>query len=639
MAEFLDAIAERQDCSATVVYFGESAPERKWGGPTGSLPFLFLKGIKLSGGFRINPGLLHALRKTRVDVWVVNTVYSSPSTLIAAWWLNRNSVAWAYMNEPPRPRQTLISPLKSLLLQFVLQRASGVIGMGRKAESIYRTYLNENQPTNSIPYYIDLKKFLRLSLPSVPDKEQGVHFITSCQMIERKGLDILLRACELLSKNGWLLTLVGDGPLRSKLEREFVQRRSDGKVTFTGEISFENRSLVFEDKHVFVFPSRWDGWGMVVPEALASGLPVVSTDQVISAHEFIRHAENGFIISSDDPKALADKMNWFIQNRESIPLMGLAARKSVKDYRPELGAERLVQFLSKLADSQKPSIKAMESERSNFLTWKQLTESPISSQRSNNKLRNLSKKLIISGALAAKPRKKPNGNRILVYHLVLKEDRKKFEEHLRLLIHNFRVCSVSEVLNSARNTENQNIPCIAITFDDGCRLLMEDCLELLERFGIKACFYVPTGFVELSDYPESAAQFSVCRYYYNLPLKPMRPEDLKLLVDFGHEVGSHGISHISLGAVTRKVAEKELNLSRRRIYEWTGKEPISFAYPYGDLKSSIGYPPDWVRGVGYENAVTLNRGLVAKSNNPFILPRDHAEGNWSVRDLLYFLFS
>jgi peptidoglycan/xylan/chitin deacetylase (PgdA/CDA1 family) len=168
---------------------------------------------------------------------------------------------------------------------------------------------------------------------------------------------------------------------------------------------------------------------------------------------------------------------------------------------------------------------------------------------------------------------------------------------------------------------------------------MEDCLELLERFNIKACFYVPTGFIELSDYPQAAAQFSLRRYYYNLPLRPMGPEDLKLLSDSGHEIGSHGISHISLGAVTRKVAEKELNLSRRRIYEWTGKEPISFAYPYGDLRSSIGYPPDWVQGTGYGNAVTLNRGLVTNSSDPFILPRDHAEGNWSVRDLSYFLFS
>jgi peptidoglycan/xylan/chitin deacetylase (PgdA/CDA1 family) len=226
-----------------------------------------------------------------------------------------------------------------------------------------------------------------------------------------------------------------------------------------------------------------------------------------------------------------------------------------------------------------------------------------------------------------------------VYHLILKEDRKKFEEHLRILIDNFRVCSVFEVLNSARNTKNQNIPCIAVTFDDGFRLLMEDCLELLEKFAIKACFYVPTGFVELSDYPDLAARFSLRRHYYHLPLKPMRPEDLKLLIDLDHEVGSHGISHISLGAMSRKVAEKELNLSRKRIYEWTGKEPVSFAYPYGDMKNPTGHLTDWIHEAGYKFGVTLQRGKIDEFTDPFLIPREHIEGNWSISYLKYFLFS
>src|SRR3990170_1583848 len=84
MVAFLDAIAERKDCAAKVIYCGKSSPTRKWGAPGGNLPYRFLGGITVSGGFRINPGLIGALKKKRVDVWVVNTAYSSPSTLAAA---------------------------------------------------------------------------------------------------------------------------------------------------------------------------------------------------------------------------------------------------------------------------------------------------------------------------------------------------------------------------------------------------------------------------------------------------------------------------------------------------------------------------------------------------------------------------
>jgi glycosyltransferase involved in cell wall biosynthesis/peptidoglycan/xylan/chitin deacetylase (PgdA/CDA1 family) len=621
MVELLDAIRDREDCTATVIYCGQSAPERKWGTPTSNLPYHFLKGITLSGGFRINPGLPHLLRRIPVDIWIVNSVYSSLSTLIAAWWFGQGSIPWIYMNEPPRPRNRMVSAFKSLLLQLVLQQAWGIIGMGERAVAMYRTLLHDDRPMASIPYYIHLEEFVGLPITYELADGQVLQFFTCCQMIHRKGLDVLLKACKQLKDTNWRLTLVGGGPLRRKLEKEFIKQFSNGRINFVGEVSYETRHLTFADKHVFILPSRWDGWGMVVPEALAAGLPVISTDQVISAHEFIQHGENGFIISSDDPKALAEKMNWFMQNRGLIPLMGLAARKSMQDYRPELGAQRMVGFLSKLVNSQEPFAKDIDLGRNNFLTWKQLTESPIWYHRWSDKLRGLGKKLVIHGALASRPRKEANGNRILVYHLVLKEDRKKFEEHLRLLVDKFRVCSVLEVLHSGRKAKHENIPCIAITFDDGFRVVMEDCLELLERFGIKACFYVPTGFVRISDKSQMAAQFSLRNHHYQMPLEPLRPEDLKLLVNLGHEVESHGVSHVGLGSITKEMAEKELDLSRMEIYE------------------CLGDPPHWVRDAGYEYAVTLRRGKINESTDPFLIPRDHSEGHWPLSYLKYFLFS
>ena len=640
MVALLDALAERDDCSAGVIYFGRMSPNRRWGMPLGKLPYRFLRGVTFTtGGLQINPGLVHALRKVRVDVWIVNTCYDSPSTLFAAWWLGRGATPWVYMNEPPRPRNRMVSTFKSLLLQFVLQRAWGIIGMGERAVAMYRTLLHDDRPMASIPYYIHLEDFFSLPITDELADGQVLQFFTCCQMIHLKGLDVLLKACKDLKGTNWRLTLVGDGPLRRRLEKEFIKHFSNERINFIGEVSYDKRHLSFADKHVFILPSRWDGWGMVVPEALAAGLPVISTDRVTSAHEFIRHGENGFIIPSEDPKALADKMNWFIQNRESIPLMGLAARKSMQDYRPELGAQRMVGFLSKLVNSQEHSAKDIDLGRNNFLTWKQLTESPIWYHRWSDKLRGLGKKLVIRGALAPRPRKEANGNRILVYHLVLKEDRKKFEEHLRLLIDNFRVCSVLEVLHSGRKAKYENIPCIAITFDDGFRVVMEDCLELLERFGIKACFYVPTGFVRISDKSQMAAQFSLRNHHYQMPLEPLRPEDLKLLVNLGHEVESHGVSHVGLGSITKEMAEEELNLSRMEIYEWTGKKPISFAYPYGEIQSSLGDPPHWVRDAGYEYAVTLRRGKINESTDPFLIPRDHSEGHWPLSYLKYFLFS
>ena len=180
---------------------------------------------------------------------------------------------------------------------------------------------------------------------------------------------------------------------------------------------------------------------------------------------------------------------------------------------------------------------------------------------------------------------------------------------------------------------------LAITFDDGFRILMGDCLEALEKFNMKGCFFAPTAFVKTHLDSDATASFCLRAHHYALPLEPLSPDDLKLLTELGHEIGSHGVFHVGLGTVSKPMAELELSNSRSLISEWTGKEPVSFAYPYGDVRSSLGEPFSWVQQAGYSFGLTLRRGRVTDTSNPFLLPREHAEGNWSLSDLRYFLSS
>jgi peptidoglycan/xylan/chitin deacetylase (PgdA/CDA1 family) len=198
---------------------------------------------------------------------------------------------------------------------------------------------------------------------------------------------------------------------------------------------------------------------------------------------------------------------------------------------------------------------------------------------------------------------------------------------------------VTELLGNLTNFNGKDTFRAAITFDDGFRILMRDCVDVLDKYGIKASFFVPTGFVEFGDRPDLAANYSLRAHYYNLPLEPMGPEDLKLLVKMGHEVGSHGVSHISFSAMSMQQAIRELEHSKKRIAEWTGITVKTFAYPYGHTSNVLGEPKDWVRGAGYSYGFTLRRGIVTTENDPFLLTRDHIEGNWPISYLKYFLFS
>ena len=639
MVGLLDALANHTDCAAQVVYFRPGAPERRWGDPAGSLPYCFAAARKDSVALLNVPAVLRAMAGVRADLWVVNTCYTAPETWAGVTWLNARGLPWVYMNEPPRPRGQ-VGVIKLALLRLMLTQAAGVIGMGRKAAAWYAKLVGAAIPSASVSYYLDLDEFLNLPIPLAPIGTVPVRFFTAVQMIERKGIDVLLAACERLPKEGWTLTLAGEGRLRTELERAFRHRWGLEQVRFLGEIPYAERAAIFAGRHVFVFPSRWDGWGMAPLEAMAAGLPVISTDQVMSMQEFVREGENGYLIASEDPIALAERMCRFLVQPEQIPVMGRAARAALTDYRPDVGASNLINFLTRIDQTVHSHLTGIGTGTRSSLdrvpNWRALTEPPRIGRRVRQRGRALAKRAVIDATLLLPwQRRSPSGHRILVYHLVLREDRKRFEEHLCFLRDHYQLVTVRELVQGVH--QGRGFSLAAITFDDGFRALISEALELLEKHRVKATFFVPTGFIELGSDPLRAAEYSLRAHYYQQPLEPMTIDDLCQLQSLGHEIGSHGVSHLSLNAISRAVAATELETSRARLATWLGEEPAGFAYPYGDFDSSVGEPSDWVAAAGYQYAVTLQRGAVRAGTNPMLLPREHAEGHWRVRDLRYFL--
>jgi peptidoglycan/xylan/chitin deacetylase (PgdA/CDA1 family) len=222
--------------------------------------------------------------------------------------------------------------------------------------------------------------------------------------------------------------------------------------------------------------------------------------------------------------------------------------------------------------------------------------------------------------------------------LVLPEDKLAFEDHIKYLRDSYELCSIPHLLNASQTNAPNGTYCAAITFDDGFRILMGSCLEILAKHDVQATFCVPTGFVELADKPASAARFSRRAHpHLSVPLLPMQPDDLRTLVRLGHELGSHGVSHASVRLMSDHMLRRELEVSQSKLHEWTGRKPRTFAYPYGHLSNPVTDPATLVRAAGYESGMTLQRGRVEVSTNPMVLPREHVEGNWPVSDLRYFL--
>ena len=125
----------------------------------------------------------------------------------------------------------------------------------------------------------------------------------------RKGAHYLLEAWRTLAAGGQAeLNVYGLFLLPEQLRKEV----SDG-ISFHGSVPQSQLFEAYECADVLVFPTLSDGFGMVVAEALAHGLPVITTDQAGAAD--LVTPDNGVIVPAADPSALAEALRWCLDNR------------------------------------------------------------------------------------------------------------------------------------------------------------------------------------------------------------------------------------------------------------------------------------------------------------------------------------
>ena len=134
----------------------------------------------------------------------------------------------------------------------------------------------------------------------------------------RKNVQCLLKAAMLLSKeeqSKMEIGIVGDGDEREALER--IAGRLVTNVQFYGTQPMETIPEIMEQYYVLVLPSRHDGWGAVVNEALTLGTYVICSDHC-GAKMLLKSADNGLVFKSDNDKDLASKIRICIQERDKI---------------------------------------------------------------------------------------------------------------------------------------------------------------------------------------------------------------------------------------------------------------------------------------------------------------------------------
>ena len=148
----------------------------------------------------------------------------------------------------------------------------------------------------------------------------------------QKGFDRLIEAWRLVNDffPDWKLKIIGDGELRKEMETVINNYKMENCIELKNsvlDILSEYLTVSF-----LVLSSRYEGFGMVLVEAMSVGLPVVSFDCKCGPKDIITEAEDGFLIPEGDVPALAERIMQLIENPNLRKQMGQAAKRNTERF-------------------------------------------------------------------------------------------------------------------------------------------------------------------------------------------------------------------------------------------------------------------------------------------------------------------
>ena len=176
-------------------------------------------------------------------------------------------------------------------------------------------------------------------------------FLTSARFIEKKNLITLIQAYQRyhhtaeLKRPGssWDLLMVGDGVLRPALEAQVERLALSENVKMPGFQQYRELPLYYGLASVFILPSTTEQWGLVVNEAMASGLPVLVSNRCGCAPDLVEEGRNGYTFDPFDQTNLADLMLRISDDGCDREAMGRVSRKIIAEWSPERFGYNLIQ--------------------------------------------------------------------------------------------------------------------------------------------------------------------------------------------------------------------------------------------------------------------------------------------------------
>lgn len=306
--DFFNALGEL--CELTVLFETKTAKSRNeaWiADYIENFKAIYLKGIKIGEAEAFSLEVFKYLSKRKYDIIVIG-MYSSPTGMLAIEYMKARKIPFILSSDGGIEKEDF--GIKHWMKEHFISAASGWLSTGRLTDEYLVSYGAKKENIFKYPF-TSVKKDDILKKPLARDKKevyrkkldiQEKRIVLSVgQFIYRKGYDILLKVCSDLDDD------IGVYIVGGKVTEEYSVMKKKLKLTNVHFIDFMPKKELadyYRAADIFVLPTREDIWGLVINEAMAYGLPVVTTEKCVAGVEMVCEGHNGYIVPVENTDAL-----------------------------------------------------------------------------------------------------------------------------------------------------------------------------------------------------------------------------------------------------------------------------------------------------------------------------------------------
>ena len=291
-------------------------------------------------------GIINPTLNVEIEEWNPDTI------LIIGWNFNSHLKCMRYFHKKVpilfRGDSTLLAEhigarllIRTLFLKWVYQYIDYALFVGTNNKKYFLRHGVKEKELVFAPHAVDNERFLDNNnmyaneaiqwRTSLGIRNTDIVFLFAGKLEDKKDLELLINAFNLIANNAVHLIVIGNGPLESKLKSKYKNAKN---LHF---IDFQNQSqmpVAYRLGDVLVLPSKGpiETWGLSVNEAMACSRAIIVSDRCGCGIDLIKPGINGYIFQRKNLQDLINKMNLIIANKNNIDKMGSKSLEIIKDW-------------------------------------------------------------------------------------------------------------------------------------------------------------------------------------------------------------------------------------------------------------------------------------------------------------------